>query len=77
MMRYFGAAMALPELRLLIESVKHKNCLPSDVNLGGTYDIGLVLSVLEHLAPHFSRDYHVIAVDMRAHGQADRPAIAA
>jgi hypothetical protein len=54
MMRYFGAAMALPELRLLIESVKHKNCVPSDVNLGGSYEIGFVLSVLEHLALYWA-----------------------
>ena len=32
------------------------------------HGIGRVARTFDHLAPHFSRDYHVLAVDMRGHG---------
>src|SRR5688572_21362377 len=32
------------------------------------HGIGRVAHTFDHLAPHFSKDYHVIAVDMRGHG---------
>lgn len=32
------------------------------------HGIGRVARTFDHLAPHFSKDYHVIAVDMRGHG---------
>ena len=54
MVRYFGAGKALPALHALIEDIKAKNGIPSDVNLGGTYDVDLVRSVLMHLAMYWS-----------------------
>ena len=54
MIRYFGAGKALPELRKLIDDVKTKEGVPSGVNLGGAYEIGLVLSVLGHLEMYWS-----------------------
>ena len=54
MIRYFGAAAALPELRQLIEDIKNKEGVPSDVNLGAAYDAGLVRSVMGHLAVYWS-----------------------
>src|SRR5262245_20990765 len=32
------------------------------------HGIGRIAHTFDHLAPHFSRNYHVIAVDMRGHG---------
>lgn len=32
------------------------------------HGIGRVAHTFDHLAPHFSKDYHVLAVDMRGHG---------
>jgi pimeloyl-ACP methyl ester carboxylesterase len=32
------------------------------------HGIGRVARTFDHLAPHFSKDYHVLAVDMRGHG---------
>src|SRR5262252_10890645 len=32
------------------------------------HGIGRVAHTFDHLAPHFSPDYHVMAVDMRGHG---------
>jgi pimeloyl-ACP methyl ester carboxylesterase len=32
------------------------------------HGIGRVAHTFDHLAPHFSKDYHVMAVDMRGHG---------
>ncbi|MEO7728640.1 MAG: hypothetical protein ABIS45_15400 [Burkholderiales bacterium] len=54
MIRYFGAGTALQALRQLIDDIKTKEGVPSDVNLGGTYDIDLVLSVMRHLAKYWS-----------------------
>jgi len=54
MIRYFGAGKALPGLHQLIGDIKAKEGVPSDVNLGGTYDNDLVLSVMGHLAMYWS-----------------------
>lgn len=35
------------------------------------HGIARVAHTFDHLAPHFSNDYHVIAVDMRGHGDSD------
>jgi hypothetical protein len=54
MIRYFGAGKALPALRQLMDDIKTKEGVPSDVNLGGTYENDLVLSVMGHLAMYWS-----------------------
>jgi hypothetical protein len=54
MMRYFGAGRALPALHQLMEDIQTKEGVPMDVNLGGTYDTNLVLSVMRHLAMYWS-----------------------
>lgn len=54
MIRYFGAGKALPALHQLIDDIKAKEGVPSDVNLGGTYDNDLLLSVMGHLAMYWS-----------------------
>lgn len=54
MIRYLGAAKALPALRELMENIKTRHGIPSDVNLGGSYDLDLVSSVLSHLAMYWS-----------------------
>ncbi|MGZ5143126.1 MAG: alpha/beta fold hydrolase [Burkholderiales bacterium] len=33
------------------------------------HGIARLAHTLDHLAPHFSADYHVIAVDLRGHGE--------
>ena len=53
-MRYFGAGEALPALHNLIDEIKTKGSLPSDINLGGSYDPALVLTVMEYLAVYWS-----------------------
>jgi esterase len=35
------------------------------------HGIGRVAHTFDHLAPHFSKSHHVIAVDMRGHGDSD------
>ena len=35
------------------------------------HGIARLAHTFDHLAPHYSRDYHVIAVDMRGHGDSD------
>ncbi len=35
------------------------------------HGIARLARTFDHLAPHFCRDYHVIAVDMRGHGDSD------
>jgi len=52
--RFFGAGRALPALRQLMQDIKQKDGVPSDVYLGGSFEKGLVLSVLEHLAMYWS-----------------------
>jgi len=54
MTRFFGAGKALPALGQLIQEIKAKEGVPSHVNLGGTYDNDLVLSVMQHLGTYWS-----------------------
>ena len=53
-MRYFGAGDALNALQHLIQEIKTKGGVPSHINLGGVYDAGLVLSVMQHLEMYWS-----------------------
>lgn len=53
-LRFFAAGKAEPDLERLIQAVKATGAVPSDVNLGASYDIETVLSVLGHLAMHWS-----------------------
>ena len=52
--RFFGAGEALPALKQMIQEISVKRSVPSHVNLGGTFDIDLVLSVMGHLAMYWS-----------------------
>jgi hypothetical protein len=52
--RFFGAGHALPALHKLMQDIKLKDGVPSDVHLGGEYDTALVLSVLQHLALYWA-----------------------
>ncbi len=54
MTRFFGAGKALPALEQLMQEIKAKDSVPSHINLGGTFDAGLVLSVMRHLAQYWS-----------------------
>jgi len=54
MTRFFGAGKALPALGQLVQDIKAKDGVPSDVNLGGSFDTDLVLSVLRHLGMYWS-----------------------
>jgi hypothetical protein len=54
MTRYFGAGKALPALERLMQEIKVKDGMPSHVNLGGTYDLDLIQSVMQHLALYWS-----------------------
>ena len=53
-LRFFAAGKAEQDLERLIASVKATNALPSEINLGGTYDPEAVLGVLNHLALYWS-----------------------
>ena len=53
-LRYFAAGKVEQDLERLIQSVKATNAVPSDVNLGGTYNPEVVLTVLHHLAMYWS-----------------------
>ena len=52
--RYFGAGKAMAALVQMAQTVKQQNAVPSDINLGGTYEPELVLSVMQHLASYWS-----------------------
>ena len=53
-LRFFAAGNALQELEELMAKVKATNSVPSNVNLGGTYQASMVLDVLRHLALYWS-----------------------
>jgi hypothetical protein len=53
-LRFFAAGRAEQDLERLIQSLKASNAVPSEVNLGGTYEPQVVLSVLQHLAMYWS-----------------------
>ena len=52
--RYFGAGKAMAGLVQMVRMVQEQNAIPSDINLGGTYEPALVLSVMQHLALYWS-----------------------
>lgn len=53
-LRFFAAGKAMQELEELSNKVKASNAVPSEVNLGGTYEPSMVLDVLNHLAMYWS-----------------------
>ena len=53
-MRFFGAGDALAGLAQLTGKIKEMGVLPSDVNLGGSYEKDVVLGVLNHLSMQWS-----------------------
>ena len=53
-LRFFAAGRAERDMEGLIQSVKVANAVPSDLNLGGSYDPQVVLAVLQHLAMYWS-----------------------
>jgi hypothetical protein len=52
--RFFGAGRALPALYKLMQEIKQKDGVPSEVHLGGNFEADLVVSVLQHLAMNWS-----------------------
>lgn len=53
-LRFFTAGRAEQDLERLIQGVKATNAVPSEVNLGGTYEPQVVLAALQHLAMYWS-----------------------
>ena len=53
-LRFFSAGIAVAHVRQLIQIVKSTNAMPSSVNLGGNYEPGVILEVLDHLALNWS-----------------------
>lgn len=53
-LRFFAAGQAMQQLEQLLNKVKTQNAVPTDVNLGGTYEPAMVLDVLSHLALYWS-----------------------
>ena len=54
--RFFGAGPAAAALAQLMQEIKAKEGVPSNVNLGGTYAVDAVLSVMRHLALYWADD---------------------
>lgn len=53
-LRFFAAGKATRDLEQLIQAVKSTNAVPSGVGLGGSYEPGMVLDALNHLALYWS-----------------------
>ena len=53
-LRFFAAGGAVKELDKLAQTVKSTGAVPSGVALGGNYEPGVVLEVLDHLALHWA-----------------------
>lgn len=53
-LRFFGPGSAAQALEQLIATVKADGVVPSQINLGGTFDPELVLEVLRHLARYWA-----------------------
>ncbi|MBI2508797.1 MAG: hypothetical protein HYV99_02020 [Betaproteobacteria bacterium] len=53
-MRFFGAGAALAGLEKLMAKIREMGAIPSDVNLGGSYERDIVLDVLKHLSLQWS-----------------------
>jgi hypothetical protein len=54
MTRFFGAGKALTAIGELVGEVKATGSMPSHIDLGGTFENNVVLSVLRHLALYWS-----------------------
>jgi hypothetical protein len=52
--RYFGPAAAAERVEDLIGAITQSGVVPADVNLGGTYESGVVVEVLKHLARYWA-----------------------
>ena len=52
--RFFSAANAVGQIRQLMGIVKSTNAMPSNVNLGGSYEPEVIREVLDHLALSWS-----------------------
>jgi hypothetical protein len=52
--RYFGAGPAFDEISRLLTVLQTDGVLPSDINLGGTYDSKLVAEVWRHLIQYWA-----------------------
>ena len=53
-LRFFGPGSAAQELEKLITVLQADGVVPSNVNLGGVFDLELVLEVLRHLARYWA-----------------------
>ena len=53
-LRFFAAGKASQELDELIKTIAASGQVPSTIGLGGSYDAGMVLEVLKHLALYWS-----------------------
>jgi hypothetical protein len=52
--RYFGPGTASEKADSVIDIIVESGAIPSDINLGGTYEASLVTEVLRHLARYWS-----------------------
>ena len=52
--RFFSAGAALPALEQLIQQVNAEDSVPPYIDLGGNFEAGLVLPVMQHLALYWS-----------------------
>jgi len=52
--RYFGPAAAAERVEALITGIVERGVVPADVNLGGSYEAGMVLEVARHLARYWA-----------------------
>lgn len=64
--RFFGAGEALAAIQRLAQDTRQKDAVPANVHLGGTYDIDLVLSVIEHLALYWADEVPARSSQRRA-----------
>lgn len=53
-LRFFGPGSAAQELEKLLATVKADGVVPSNINLGGTFDPEVVLETLRHLARYWA-----------------------
>jgi hypothetical protein len=53
-LRFFGPGSAALELEKLIATVRADGAVPSQINLGGTFDTEVVLETLRHLARYWA-----------------------
>lgn len=53
-LRYFGPGAAFERVDDLVGMIAERNLVPSDMNLGGAYEPGVVLEVARHLARYWA-----------------------